>query len=456
MDSQKYVLYSVMGSSFIGAFVGSGINVAVPSIGIEFGASGADLSRIVSAFLFGSAMLALPMGRVADILGRRKIYTWGMGLFAIAMAVAGFSYSIEMLYVMRFIQGCVLAMVFGPGMAVLVSVFEPAKRGKMIGMTVASVYTGLSCGPAICGFICHYFGWRSFFFFSTLLVLICLWLILHAKDEWYGDREAPFDYKGSLCFIVAAPLMLYGVSELSSSNAGVYLFGAGVIAMLLFAYIELKVPSPMLDLGLFINNIVFTFSNLASLLHYSGTFAISFLLSLYLQVICGMSAPAAGMIILLQPIVMALLSPKAGALSDRYDPGKVASIGMAINMVMLVALSFMDENSPLWLIGILLMLVGLGFALFSSPNSNAIMSSVSPKFYGTASSMMATMRIFGQAISMAIVTMVMDSNRVASVTNGDSATMLYAIQVSFRAFAIMSLLGIGASLVRNGRKELTE
>lgn len=453
MNSQKYVLLSVMVSSFVGAFVGSGINVAVPSIGLEFGASAADLSRIVSAYLFGSAMLALPMGRVADILGRRKIYTWGIGLFAVTMVIAGFSVSIEMLYGIRFLQGCILSMVFGPGMAVLVSVYDAAMRGRMIGMSVAAVYAGLSCGPAISGFICHYLGWRSYFFFSASLVMICLWLIFHVKEEWYGDREAPFDYKGSACFIVAAPLLLYGVSELSSSVMGIYLFVAGLAGLVLFAVIELKSISPMLDLGLFKNNIVFTFSNLASLLHYSGTFAISFLLSLYLQVICGMSAPAAGMVILLQPIIMALLSPRAGALSDRFDPGKVASLGMAINMVMLFALSFMDAATPLWLIAIMLMIVGFGFALFSSPNSNAIMGSVSPRFYGTASSMMATMRIFGQAVSMAIVTMVMDANRVASVTNADNATMLYAIQIAFRAFAFMSLLGIGASLARNRREQ---
>ena len=185
------------------------------------------------------------------------------------------------------------------------------------------------------------------------------------------------------------------------------------------------------------------------MLHYSATFAISFLMSLYLQIILGFSASMAGGIILLQPVVMALLSPKAGALSDRIHPGKVASVGMGITCLGLLLMSFLNGGTPIWQTGLILMLVGLGFALFSSPNNNAIMGAVPPKYYGTTSSLVSTMRLFGQSISMALVTMLLAWCGVQSLTGSDNVHLLPAIQAIFRVFCALSFIGIGFSLARN-------
>ena len=181
---QKFVLYAVMITSFIGALVGSGINVALPSIGQEFMAGAGDLSRVASAYLFGSAIFTLPLGKAADILGRKKLYKIGIIFFSITLIIGGFAQSVEFLSGIRFLQGGLMAMVFGPGMAVLVSVYDKSMRGKILGYSTAAVYVGLTCGPAIGGFICHYIGWRWFFYLTGAIAASGLIFLLQVKEEW--------------------------------------------------------------------------------------------------------------------------------------------------------------------------------------------------------------------------------------------------------------------------------
>lgn len=440
---------AVLITSFIGPFGTSGMNVAVPAIGREFGAAANEVSWLLFGFLLGSVMFILPTGRVADIFGRRKIYYIGQWLFSLSFLAGAFASSIGMLNIIRFIEGSVMSLSFGTGMALLVSSHPASERGRVIGYSAASTYSGLSLGPVISGFLCEWAGWRSIFLVTAAAVLISVWLLRGIRQEWYGDKGARFDFKGSFCYMAAAPLLLCGLSKIADGEAGKIMLALGILGMLLFAFIEYKSKYPCLDIRIFRGNRVFTFSNLAAMLHYSATFAISFLMSLYLQLVLGFSASEAGGIILLQPVVMALLSPKAGALSDRLHPGKVASVGMAITCLGLLLMSFLDASTPVWQTGLVLMLVGLGFALFSSPNNNAIMGAVPPKYYGTTSSLLSTMRLFGQSISMAIVTMLMAWCGVQSLSSGGDGQLLYAIQMNFRVFCLISLTGIGMSLVRN-------
>lgn len=448
IEARKLFL-AVMITSFIGPFAGAGISVAIPAIGADFGASAEELSQVVFLFLVGSAMFVLPTGKVADIFGRKKVYFIGLWLFALSFAVAAFSYSVNMLNWMRFVQGCIMSLIFGPGMALLVSSHSPKERGRIIGYSAAATYSGLSLGPVICGFLVESVGWRSIFILTSLAVLVSISLLRSIKAEWYGDKGARLDLPGSMCFLFAAPMILYGLSQITSDHSGLWCLLTGAILMVIFWLIESRVEHPCLDVNLFKGNLVFTFSNLTAMLHYSGTFALSFLLSLYLQVIQGFSASHAGMIILLQPVFMALLSPKAGALSDRIAPGKVASVGMAMTCMGLFGMSRLTETTPIWYVCLVLIWIGVGFALFSSPNNNAIMGSIAPKFYGTASSLLATMRLFGQSTSMAVVTMLMAYCHVQSLTGGDNARLLEAIQTAFLVASLFSITGIFMSLARN-------
>ena len=448
----KRLLLAIIITSFIGPFAGSGLSVAIPAIGREFVTTAEMLSYVVFAFLLGSAMFVLPIGRVADIYGRRKIYTIGLWLFAGTFLLAGIAPNIESLVAMRFLQGAVMSMIFGPGMALLVSTVKKEEQGKAIGYSAAATYSGLSMGPVICGFLCELLGWRSIFFLTGAVVCLSIYLIRGVQEEWYGGRNEALDLKGSLCFLLAAPMILLGLSEFSESGYGVWLLLAGILGVMAFGYIEYKSSSPCLDVKAFKSNKAFIMSNLVAMLHYSGTFAISFLMSVYLQVICGLSASYAGGIILLQPVMMAVLSPMAGSLSDRVHPGKVAAFGMALTCSGLFGLSLLDMDSSLLRVGVNLLWIGIGFAFFSSPNNNAIMRSIEAKYYGTASSLLATMRLFGQSISMAMVTMLLAANGVSSMLGEDNIQLMSTIQMCFRLFAFFSIMGIGMCLVRNKNK----
>ena len=450
--SAKKLFVAVMITSFIGPFATSGINVAIPALAKDFGAAAGELSWVVFGMLLGSAMFILPAGKVADIYGRKRIYTIGLWLFAISFLLGACSTSIMMLNILRFIEGAVMSLIFGPGMALLVSSHSPKERGRVIGYSAAATYSGLSMGPVICGFLCELISWRGIFVVTGSVVLISLHLLHTIHDEWYGDKGAGLDIKGSLCYLVSAPLWLCGLSKITEGNTGIILLSAGLLGLILFFMIEARAEHPCLDVKLFLGNPVFTFSNLAAMLHYSSTFALSFLMSLYLQVIVGYSAYEAGMIILLQPVVMAILSPKAGALSDRLEAGRVASVGMAITGSGLWGMSFLTVDTPIWLTGLLLIWIGLGFALFSSPNNNAIMGAVSPRFYGTASSLLAAMRLMGQSTSMAVVTLIIALCQVHSLTGSDNVQLMGAVQTAFRVFGCISIAAIFMSLVRNKAK----
>jgi len=289
-----------------------------------------------------------------------------------------------MLICFRVFQGVGGAMIFSTGVAILTSVFPPQERGKVLGFNVAAVYSGLSLGPVLGGVLTHYFTWRSIFLVNVLFGIVIIWLLLlKMKVEWAEARGEKFDFIGAAIYGVAILGVIYGLSLLPSLISFLYLI-IGSLALFGFVKRELKVKEPVFDLHFFVTNRVFAFSNLTALINYSGLFALTFLLSLYLQHIKGLDAQGAGLILVFQPIMMALCSPFAGRLSDKIEPRIVASAGMALSTLGLFLLVFLTPNSSMGFIIGAQIVLGLGFALFSSPNTNAIMGSVERKFYGLA------------------------------------------------------------------------
>jgi MFS family permease len=242
--------------------------------------------------------------------------------------------------------------------------------------------------------------------------------------------------------------IMYGFSRLPAA-AGGWLLLAGLLGIVAFIWWETRASSPVLNINLFRRSLAFTFSNLAALANYSATFAVGFLLSLYLQYIQGLSPQNAGLVLVAQPVVMALFSPVAGRLSDRIEPGIVASIGMAVTTIGLVLFAFLNEQTSLALVVASLVFVGLGFALFSSPNTNAVMSSVDKRFYGVASATLGTMRLIGQTFSLGIAVLIfaLYIGR-ARITPEYYPLFLTSMKLAFIIFALLCFGGIFASLAR--------
>ncbi|MTI84449.1 MAG: MFS transporter [Firmicutes bacterium] len=453
---KRYTLLVAAMASFLTPFMGSAVNLAIPSIGHQFSSSAYLLSWVATSYILAAAAFLVPIGRLADIVGRKKVFIAGISFFALASVLCGLAWSVEALIVFRAVQGIASAMIFGTSMAILTSVFPPQERGKVLGITVASVYIGLSLGPVLGGFLNHNLGWQSIFYFTALIaVLAVLFTLARLKGEWAGAQGEKYDFGGAALYAVGLVALMYGVSSVTASHWAKYSLLLGLVMLVLFIRHQLKVEHPLLHLKLFSKNATFAFSNLAAFINYSATFGVAFLLSLYLQVVLGFNSQTAGFMLLSQPVLMALLSPFAGTLSDRIQPRVVASLGMAVTALALFIFCFLSMQTPLWLVVANLALLGSGLALFSSPNTNAVMGSVEKKFLGVASSTIGTMRLTGQAVSMAVVTLIL-ALYVGNVelSQAPADMLVKGTRTSMLVFAATCIGGVFASLARgNMRKQ---
>lgn len=447
--NKKIVLLITTMSSFLAPFMGSSVFIGLPSIGKELSMDVVTLSWVSTAYLLAAAMFLVPFGKIADIYGRKKVFEYGISIDIIASLLLVFVFSETELIALRVMQGIGAAMIFGTGVAILTSVYPPGERGKALGINVAGVYVGLSLGPVIGGFLTHQFGWRSIFLsyvpLELLIIILVLWKV---KGEWADARGETLDSAGSVIYGFSLAAMMYGFSLLPGMQ-GAGLILASIIGLAVFVNWETKVKSPVLDMNLFRRNPVFTFSILSALINYSATFAVGFFMSLYLQNIKGFDPQAAGLILVAQPIVMAVFSPLAGRLSDKVEPRIVASAGMAFTTAGLLLLSFLNAAASIGYIVASLVVLGFGFALFSSPNTNAVMSTVEKRFYGVASATLGTMRLTGQMLSMGIATLIVAvylGN--VQITPEYYPVFLRSVQAAFMVFAGFCFIGIFASLAR--------
>lgn len=436
-------------SSFLTPFMGSAVNVALPIMAKELSMTALSLSWVASSFILAAAITLVPLGRLADIYGRKKIFLYGAIIFTAASLLCAWSPTQTFLIVVRAIQGIGGAMIFSTGTAMLISAYPPGQRGKILGINIAAVYIGLTIGPFIGGLLTQHLGWRYIFLFTAILgIIIILIVAAMVKEEWSGAKGEGFDFTGSLLYAVALFAIMYGFSLLPAWRAG-FLIGIGVFCLFFFIRQQLTRPFPLLDIRLFLDNKVFAFSNLAALINYCATFAVTFLLSLYLQHIKMLTPSQTGIVLIAEPVVQALFSPFAGRLSDRFEPQIIASIGMAINVIGLIPLIFIQSNTSIQYIVTCLILLGVGFALFSSPNVNATMSAVGNKFYGIASATLGTMRLTGQMFSMGI-TMLVFAIILGSqpISEANNLLLLKSTQIIFAILAIICCGGIFASATR--------
>ncbi len=447
--NKRAALLVVTLASFLAPFMGSSVNIALPTIGKEFLMDAVMLSWVATSYLLAAAMFLVPFGKISDVYGRKKIFSYGILIYTFSSFLCVLSTSAPMLICFRILQGIGSAMIFGTGVAILTSVFPSGERGKALGINVAAVYLGLSLGPFLGGFLTQHFGWRSIFLANVPLGLIIITVVFwKLKGEWAEAEGEKFDFIGSIIYSLSLVAIMYGFSLLPAmSGVGLVLIGA--LGFLSFCRWEMKVKNPVLDINLFRNNTVFALSNLAALVNYSATFAVTFLLSLYLQYIKALSPQNAGLVLASQPVVMAIFSPFAGRLSDRVEPRIIASIGMALTAIGLLLFIFLNEKTTLEFVVSSLILLGFGFALFSSPNTNAVMSSVERRFYGVASATLGTMRLTGQMLSMgiAMLTFAVYIGKV-QITPQYYPLFLTSIKTAFIIFAVLCFGGIFASLAR--------
>ena len=443
------LLVASMATHFFNPFMGAAVNVALKKIGSDFEMSAVGLSWVSMSYLLASVIFLVPFGKLGDTWGRTKMFLTGTLIFAVVTGLCAFVPNAQLLIGMRFAQGVAAAMMSATLMALVISAFPPEKRGRVIGLNVSSVYVGSSLAPMLGGLITDAFSWRALFAINAgASVLIAVLIVWKLNKEWSEPVKERFDYRGSLLYMASIAMLMYGLSQLPNPLA----FGltiAGAVGLVLFAKVELKTQFPVLNMRLFTENRVFALGNLAALINYAATFSISFMLSLYLQYVKGMEAREAGLVLVAQPILMAVVASFSGRLSDRKNPRILAAVGMGISSVGLLILSFIGMETSITYILVGLTVLGIGFGLFSSPNTNVVMGSVDRKVYGTASALLGTMRNTGMMLSMAIASLTIHwFLGKAQIGVSNLPEFVSSTQIVFGVFTVLCAAGVFASLVK--------
>ena len=405
MDKKNLLLFICTVLSFFTVFAVNAVTIVIPSIAAEFHMSNIVQNWVTIIFLLVVAVLSVPAGQISAKYGLKKVTIISVVLFIIISIANVLVTSQEQFLACRLILGIALSFINVTSMAMIVNAFPPEERGKALGINITGVYVGLSLSPVIGGILNYNLGWRSVVLFGVPFLFVILALLLTRIDEeWSSFENLPLDLKGSFAYGIGMVLFMYGFTILNT-QLGVILTVLGVMILLIFAWIELKQKYPVFDIRFFKNH-KFLSANFASLCAYLATYAVTTILNYHLQYIKGFDSQTAGMILLVAPLCQVILAPIAGRLSDRFVPQILAAIGMALGTLSLFLFSFLDSATSIEFLFVAMILYGIGFGLFSPPNTNVIMGSVPPKDTSVASAAVATMRTVGQAMSMGILTLV--------------------------------------------------
>lgn len=450
---RRTVLIVCLVSSFVNPFIGTSLNIALPRMANELHLSAATTPWVLTIFMLASSTFMLPMGRLADIYGRKKIFAIGWGLFSITSLLVALSVNGPMLLTLRVFQGISGSMFLGAAVGILSSVFPRDERGRVLGLSISAQYAGSSVGPALGGALTQHFGWRSIYLTMVpVALLMSILIVKNVKTEWADARGETLDVTGSVMYGTSLALIMYGVSRLPNL-VGLGPMAAGLIVLGVFVWWEGRVNGPVLDVRLFRGHRVFALANLAALINFSASSSSAFLLSLYLQNVKGFTPQTAGLIMMAQPVAQALLSAPAGQLSDRTGAHRlIASFGMAVTAAALFLFSRLGAHTSIWAVISILVLLGVGFALFAPPNMSMVMNSVEKRHYGVASALVTTMRQVGSMLSSGLSAVIFALYLGEAPINPDIAPMLTrSIKVTFALCGAVCLAGVIVCLSAGGR-----
>lgn len=405
MEKKNLILLICTVLCFFTVFAVNAVMVVIPTIAGEFHMNNIVQNWVSLIFFLVVAVLSIPAGQISGKYGLKKITVLSCVLFLIISIVNVCVTTSEQFLACRFILGIALAFINVTSMAMVVSAFPPQERGKALGINITGVYIGLSMSPVLGGILNYNLGWRSVVLFAVpFLVVIIALLLTVIDDEWITFGDVSLDIKGSVVYAIGIALFIYGFTRVNEP-LGMALTVLGIIFLIIFVLIELRQKHPVFDIKFFKNR-KFLSSNFASLCAYLATFAVTTILNYHLQYIKGFDSQTAGMILLAAPLCQVVLAPIAGKLSDKYVPQILAAIGMTLGAISLILFSSLNSATSLEFLIVSMIIYGVGFGLFSPPNTNVIMGSVPPKDTSIASASVATMRTVGQAMSMGILTLV--------------------------------------------------
>ncbi|MDR1016229.1 MAG: MFS transporter [Coriobacteriales bacterium] len=458
---RRAILFLICASSFMNSFMTNSVNLAIPAMSAEFSMTATDAGWVVSAFLLAMAALCVPFGRISDLTNRRVVYLAGLAAFAVTSLATVFAWSAAVLLACRVLSGVSAALVFSSNTPILLAAYPREQMGRALGYMVTGVYLGLASGPVFGGLLTGALGWTSIFILCAVceaaFFLLALVVVPRHNQEQAPGPDASanvhglgrFDPLGSLLLVVGIALLMIAFSTFTQAWYCKLLLVVALLILVAFVLVELHSQSPVLKIDLFLHNKNYACSNFATLLNYGATFGLTYLMSNYLQVVQGFPTSLAGLILIAQPICMALVSPFVGHLTERRSPYLLATAGMVICALSILLFCFIGETTPLWLLIVGLVLMGFGVGVFASPNNAAVLSNVAPADNGVASSTLNSMRAVGQSASLAIITLVSSlALGQESFASASPAQLVGATRISFIIFGALSVCTIILSMQR--------
>lgn len=452
LERKWWILIAVGVGSFMTALDGSVVNIILPVVSRAFNTDVAAVEWVVTVYLLVVSSLLLSFGRLGDMRGHKLVYVSGFLVFVVSSALCGFAPSVVVLVVARAFQALGGAMLLANSPAILTKNFPAQQRGQVLGLQATMTYLGLTVGPSLGGWLTSQYGWRSVFYINLPVGLLALLLSVYFIPLDAGaERAERFDLAGAVTFMAGLVALLLGLNQGHawgwSSPAILGLLSAAVILLAVFLFIEQRVTQPMLDLSLF-RVPLFSASTASAVLNYICLFTGIFLLPFYLIQARGLGPAQAGLILTAQPIVMAIMAPLSGTLSDRIGARLLSTLGMAIIAVGLFLLAQLTADSSLSYVALSLATVGLGTGVFVSPNTSALLGAAPQHRRGIASGIMATARnvgmVLGVGLAGAVFTTVQAQAQAAS-----STTAIYdGIRAGFLVAVGVAMIGVLTSAVR--------
>ena len=464
----KWVALSVTTvGTFMSCLDSTIVVIGLPTILQKLNASIVHGIWIITGYTLTMTILAVILGRLADLHGRVRLYNMGFATFTVGSLICAFSRTGEQLIIFRFLQGAGAALLMANGLAILTDAFPKGELGMALGTNIMAVNLGNIAGYTLGGVVISYFGWRSIFLVNVPIGIFgTIWGYLRLKEIRVKPVEQKFDYAGAILYCVGLSVILLALTigdPLSARNIGI--LTGGVVFFIVVICVELRQSYPTLDLTLFKIR-AFAAGNIAAFLNFLTFSCGPFLRSLYFQLIIGYSAAKTGILLIPMEIIVFVVSPISGRLADRYGSKALSSIGLALNSAALIWFSRINENSSYSAVLISLILFGFGMAMFASPNTSSVMASVPAEKRGVASGIRNTINmtggVLGVPFSLLLMSLVMPYNRLSQIVSSSQLISSNEIPIFMEAInhacfylGIIVLFAIIPSLLRGPKENVT-
>ena len=448
LDRKWWVLAAVGTGSFMAALDGSVVNTILPVIQNVFHSSVAAVEWIVTVYLLALSGFLLTFGRLGDLRGHKAVYVWGFGIFVASSALCGASQSVAVLIIFRGLQAIGGAMLASNAPAILTGNFPAEQRGRALGLASMMTYLGLTVGPSLGGWLAQAFSWRTVFYINVPVGALALSLSLICIPKGQpNDSGQKFDLAGAAFLLAGLVALMLGLNQgaewgwFSLPILGLLL--AAIIILTVFVLVELRSPAPMLDLSLF-RVPLFSAASVSAVLNYICVYTITFLMPFYFIQGRGLNSAQAGLLLTVQPILMAIAAPISGNLSDRTGSRWPGMIGMGLLSTGLFLLAFLGSDTPLLFAGLALGVAGLGTGIFISPNTSALMGSAPKKRQGIASGIQAAARNFGMVLGIGLAGAIFTTH----LAQNTPEALYRGIDMGFLAAGGIAVLGIAISAIK--------